>query len=243
MPRYPSRRYKARPVRRRKLMKRSRRYRTRKTPKHGGTFIVRKVQELISSVPTNIAGGYSFSVSNNSITLGTPVATPAIGLNTYDVPFTIKFRLDELTQSGELTGLFDRYKINSAMIKCSFNNYPGDVRIPLPYIDYLQDYDDAILPTVSGMREKMGVKSKYFSATRNTVTMGVRPRVATEVYGNGINTYYAVPRGSTWINSQYPGVEHYGIKGVIRNIYLPPTQSSSPMTWDISYGVALKDAQ
>lgn len=242
MPRRP-RAPASRPRRPRRALRRFRKMKRLIAPKNGGTFIVRKVQELISSVPTNIAGGYSISTSNNSIILGTPVATPAIALQTYDVPFTVKFRLDELTAYTELTSLFDRYKIVSAMVKCNFANYPADTRIPLPYIDYITDYDDASLPTVAGMREKMGVKSKYFSASRPRVTMGVRPRVAQEVFNNGVTTSYSVPRGGTWINAQYPGVEHYSIKGVIRQLYLPNVSGSSPMTWDISYGVALKDVQ
>lgn len=233
-----------RPRRPRRALRRYRKIKRLVAPKHGGTFLVRKVQELISSVPNGISPGqYTINTSNNSITLGVPVATPAVALNTYDVPFVVKFRLDELTAYTELTQLFDRYKIVSAMVKCNFINFPGDTRIPLPYIDYVTDYDDATLPTVSGMREKMGVKSKNFTASRTRVTMGVRPRVAQEVFNNGVTTSYAVPRGGTWINAQYPGVEHYAIKGIIRNLYLPATLGSAPMSWDISYGVALKDIQ
>jgi len=234
----------SRPRRPRRALRRYRKMKRLVAPKNGGTFLVRKVQELISSVPSTVSPGlYTINTSNNSVTLGTPVATPAIALNTYDVPFTVKFRLDELTAYTELTQLFDRYKIVSAMVKCNFANYPADNRITLPYIDYVTDYDDASLPTVSGMREKMGVKSKSFSASRPRITMGVRPRVAQEVFNNGVTTSYAVPRGGTWINAQYPGVEHYSIKGVIRNLYLPATQGAQPITWDISYGVALKDIQ
>lgn len=210
----------------------------------GGTFIVRKVQELISSCPNGLSPGqYTIGTSNNSVILGTPVLAPGTTLNTYDVPFSVKFRLDELTNSTELTNLFDRYKIVSAMVKCNFMNFPGDTRIPLPYIDYIQDYDDANLPTVASMREKMGTKSKTFTASRPRITMGVKPRVAQEIFNNGITTSYAVPRGSTWVNCAYPSVEHYAIKGVIRNLFLPATTGSAPISWDISYGVALKDAQ
>lgn len=238
------------PVRRRKYAKRARRPlrmrrpRVKRAPSSGGTFVVRKVQELLSSVPSAISpGNYTINTANNSITFGTPVAVPGIALNTYDVPFTIRFRLDELTQYGELTQLFDRYKITSCMVKCHYLNFPADSRIVLPYIDYIQDYDDANVLTISQMREKMGVRTKAFTTSKPVITMGVKPRVASEVFNNGITTAYSVPRGGTWINSQYPSVEHYAIKGILRNVYLPATSGASLISWDISYGVALKDVQ
>lgn len=221
----------------------TRRLRVKRGPSQGKMFVVRKVQELLSSVPSSVApGNYALNVTNNSITLGTPVAVPG-GLNMYDIPFTVRFRLDELTSYTELTSLFDRYKITGCLVKCHLLNFPADSRIVAPYIDYIQDYDDANTITVSQMREKMGVKTKAFTTAKPIVTMGVRPRVAQEIYSSGVSTAYAVPRGSTWINAQYPSVEHYAIKGILRNAYLPATAGALPISWDISYGVALKDAQ
>lgn len=217
--------------------------RYKKSPSQGRLFVVRKVQELHSSNSNLGAGSYIVQEGNNSITFGAPVATPAI-TGCYDVPFSIQFRLDELTSYVDLSSLFDRYRITSCKVKVQSTFFSsGQTTTPAPYIDYITDHDDATPPSVLTMREKMGVKTKYFSGTRPSITMGVKPVPAQLIYNSGAFNAYGVPRKSPFINMTNTGVPHYAIKGVIRNLYLPAATNSSPLTWDISYGVVCKDVQ
>lgn len=234
------------PKRKARAVRRPRYYRRRAlkrtAPKTGGMFVVRKVKELMTLNTLGTLGGYSVSSANNSITLGTPQVAPG-GTSVYDCPFTIQFRLDELENYTELTALFDQYKIVSCKIKVQSTFFSStQTSTPVPFIDYIQDHDDSTMPSISLMRQKMGVKTKYFGS-RSNVSLGVRPKAAQLLY-NGLTSGYAIPnRNGTWINASNPDVPHYSIKGIIRNVYLPAVANSSPLTWDISYGVALKDVQ
>lgn len=230
--------------RKRKLGPRRKRYgrRYKKSPATGRLFVVRKVQELHSSY--NSAGSptpYLMYEGNNSVTFGSPVSTNIPGC--YDVPFSIQFRLDELTSYTEFSTLFDRYRINSCKVKVQTTLATGtQVTTPPPFIDYITDHDDASLITPSEMREKMGVKTKYFTGARQAITMGCKPVPANLIYNSGVFNAYGVPKKSPFINMTNTGVPHYAIKGILRNIYLNEN-ASSPLTWDISYGVVLKDIQ
>lgn len=244
MPRlFRRRRYGLKP--RSKAVRRPRYYRRRllkRNPKHGGMFVVRKVKELMTLNTTGVLGGYSVSSANNTLSLGTPQAAPG-GSSIYDCPFTLTFRLDELENYTELTALFDQFKIVSAKIKVQSTFFAStQTSTPVPFIDYIQDYDDNTMPSISLMRQKMGVKTKYFGSKSN-VTMGVRPKPAQMLYNGALATGYAVPGRSVWINTSNSDVPHYSIKGVIRNLYLPASANVSPLTWDVSIGVALKDVQ
>lgn len=229
-----------------KATRRPRYYRRRamrRSGPKGSMFIVRKVKPLHTSNSLGVIGSYVVQEANNTLTLGIPIAQTG-GTGIYDVPFSLQFQLDELQSSVELTSLFDNYRIVSAKVKVQTTyTTANNVTTPQPYIDYVQDHDDAGVPTVSAMREKMGVRTKYFSSTRPSITMGVRPVPAGQLY-NGIATAgYATPKRSPFINMSTTSVPHYGIKGIIRNLYLPAQVNSSFLTWDVSLGVVCKDIQ
>lgn len=217
-------------------------------PRNGGFMVVRKLPIItLQSGAAGLAGNIFLSDPTSScLSLATPVATTVA--NTFDVPFSMKFRLDQLINVAELTNLADKYRIISVYIKLHYNNGAsptGTTTGPtgsLPWIEYIQDRDDANLPTLNVMREKMGVKRKYFSNSRPVLGMACYPVPATEVFQNGITTAYTVPSRAPYVNSTYPGVEHYGIKGVFHKLWLPSTVNSL-IDIDIGFKVALKDIQ
>lgn len=216
--------------------------RPRRQPSKGSLFVVRKVKELTSTT-NGVLGGYAIT-TNNSIVLGTPVAAPG-GTSLYDIPFSIIGRLDELDSYTELTNLFDQFKIAFIRVKVSAaGSTSTNGSFPVPYIDYITDHDDAAVPSVTLMRQKMGVKSRYFNASRPFVVMGCKPRTAVKgvLTAASGQTTNIIP-GPTWVNSVYPETEHYAIKGLLRNMYLPAAANNSVLTWDISLGVALKEVQ
>lgn len=209
--------------------------------RHGGTFIVRKAKEIVSS-GSGVLGGYTITGAQNAIVLGTPVSQPG-GNGLYDIPFAITARLDDVTNYSELTALYDRYKIVSMKVSVQGWNASNAPATPLPFVQYTQDYDSNVLPTISGFRERMGTKTKYFTANRPAITMGVRPKVAPEAYAAGGGVGFLIPRSQMWVNTLNTNVEHYGITGILRNVYLPAQLAASTLTWEVSYGIALRDVQ
>lgn len=215
----------------------------RRAAKHGSAFVVRKVRQIVTSNNLGVLGGYIVNgAATNTLALGTPTLVTG-ATNVYDCPFTLTFYLNELENYTDLTALADQFKIVSAKVKVQSTFFSSNqTSTPVPFIDYIQDYDDNTMPSISLMRQKMGVKSKYFGAKSN-ITMGVRPKPAQVLYNGALASGYAVPGRAIWINTSNNDVPHYSIKGIIRNLFLPATTNASPLTWDVSIGVALKDFQ
>lgn len=212
----------------------------------GGMFVVRKLPQFVTQNLLGAPGSYGVPAGQLStcLTVGTVTASPAGG-NIYDIPIALQFRMGDLVGSTEFQNVFDKYKITSAKIKVQTTlNTAQQNTVPIPFIDYVADKDDWTPTSVSDFREKMGVKSKYFSGSRPSITMGVKPVPAAEIYNSLTFTGYAVPGRAPFINMAYPDVPHYGIKAVLRNVYLPGLSTTeASLTWDVSLGLALKDVQ
>lgn len=181
--------------------------------------------------------------TSSCITLGTPVSVPGAIAGLYDVPFSMKFSLNQLTAFSEFTNLFDSYKINSVKVYLkAFYNTSAATSVGLPSIEYVTDHDDANVITPSQMRERVGSKHKWFNATRNVATMWVRPRVGNIVQSSAAlgTTALATGKRAQWIDSSTPGVEHYAIKGVIRNFYTSGSAGANQFQIDVVPNVSFK---
>lgn len=181
----------------------------------------------------------------NSIFFGTPVAAVSGVTGMYDVPFSVIARLDDTIGSGELTTLFDEYKIVGLTAKFQTTyTVAANTNQALPYIEFKRDVDDSSPPTISEMRQSGDVVTKYFSSSNVKVSMWARPRPSQVVYGNASQlSAYATGRTGTWVDCANPGVEHWAFKGIIRNWYLPSATNQSAITIDIQLAVATRGAQ
>lgn len=215
--------------------------------KSGLISIIRKTSAIVTnSTPGTVGSVNKTDPTGTCLNLGTPVYVPGT-VNCYDIPFSMVFRLDQLMNSSDITSLADQYKIVSAIVKlhANFNLAgTGPQTGAIPFLEYIQDHDDGTTPTLALLREKMGTKTKYFSASKPFIQMGVRPRIADTVYNNGTTpTAYAIPKPQ-WLNTTSPGVEHYGLKGVLHNVLLPGgADVASCFNWDVSLKVLAKDFQ
>lgn len=239
---------KRRLVRRKRLLRRRPlRLAPRRAPQ-GRFNITRKLSMIQTYSHPSVAGTMQLNdPSGTCLTLGSPVLVTGT-TTVYDIPFSMKFRLDQLMNSSDITNLADKYRINSVKVKVHANglttNYTGLSAAGQPWIEYIADHDDATVPSISQIREKMGVKTKYFSGVKAAVSMGVRPRVADTVFANGVSSGYAVNRFSQYINSTYPNVEHYAIKGVLHNVQLSGTANVVNLfDWDVTQFVTVADLQ
>lgn len=208
--------------------------------------LVRKTSQITTYSTPGAAGLINKNdPTGTCLSLGTPAYITGTD-NCYDIPFSMVFRLDQLMNSTDITNLADQYKIVSAIVKLHANwNLAGSSQTnAIPFVEYIQDHDDGAVPAISLIREKMGVKTKYFGTSRPFILMGVRPRFADTIFNNGLTSAYGVGSRKEWLNSQYPAVEHYAIKGVLHNVYLPGSGTGGTLfNWDVSLKVVAKDFQ
>lgn len=207
--------------------------------KHGVLSISRKLNAIKICQNTTAGNALVTDPTTSCLSVGAGVAVPGVNF-TYDVPFAMKFRLDQLINSSDITNLCDQYKIVSALVKihCNYNNTnTANNVLAQPWIEYTQDYDDAeVPPSVTLFRQKMGLKTKYFSASRPVIGMGVRPRIRLDVgrdYTTGTTALALVGNRKQWINSSFNDVDHFGIKGVIHNMFLPGGGSAVGSLFDV----------
>lgn len=207
---------------------------TRKTPR------IQIQSSNVAGTPTLVDG------TGSCVSLGTPEAVAGVS-NTWNIPFTMKFRLSQIISSTDITNLCDQYRLVSALVKVH-NNYnnvnTANNTLAQPYITYTQDYDDAVNLTVDQLREKMGVITKYFSASKPTIGMGVRPmaRADLDAGAGGVPAFAIRPK---WINCSYPNIDHFAIKGVLHNVFLAATPAPSGSLFDVevSLKILAKDFQ
>lgn len=245
--------YRKRNFRRRRLLKKrtfrpggKRTFMKYSKSKQGILKIVRKTPEIaVSSSATQAVATLFDPGVTNMLQLGAPVLSVGSS-NSYDIPFSMSFKLNQLINFGDITNLCDRYKIAGVYVRIYSNksNAQAGAAAGMPYIQHITDHDDSSVPSVATLREKMGVKLSTFKAGSSYIGIKCRPRVAQEVYQSSITTGYAVPNKSVWINSTYSGVEHFSIKGVISNMYLAAsTAGLESLKFDVAFSVLGKDFQ
>jgi len=216
--------------------------RRRRTRASGsGGFILKRKCAVFGVNRSASAGGIT-SGNTSLLNFGTPVAATNSINNFYDVPFCIQFRLDQLQGYTDIPNIADKYKIMRCNVSWRCGNNAGIAGSNMPWMEFVNDFDDNTTPGISNIREKMGVRSKGFNQ-QGMLSMSVSPRVADTVYGTASASAYSVPSKSLYINSSYTDTVHFGIKGVLRSVYLDGTNNSTAFTVDVGYTVHCKDLQ
>lgn len=239
---YKGRARRPRVYRRKRLGRSAMLYKRNKT---GIIKITRKMPEVVIK-STSLAGTVN-TVDPSSIgvlTTGTPVLSVG-SADSYDVPFSLTFKLNQLINHTDITGLCDRYKIINAYTRLYYNKSQAQAGAAagMPYVEFITDHDDGGLPSVASLREKMGVKLKTFKNASSYIGMKCQPKPSRELY-RALVTAYEVPAKAPFINSSYPDVEHYAIKGVLHNVYLAAnTDGRECFKFDVSLTVIGKDFQ
>lgn len=211
----------------------------------GYVYVNRKMPLCV--IKTDALAG-SFSVQDDGagtlVTLGTPA--PSLGLPSgwYDLPFSMTFSMNQVAGYTEFAALFDEYKIANAKVRISPNTNIAQAATSqnIPYIEWISDHDDSVVPTVFAFREKMGIHTKYFNSTTNSTTLNLRPRPVSQVYATP-TLGYSLASKSVWLDMNNTSVPHYAIKGVLRHVYSPGISSQSQITIDAQLGFGLKGIQ
>lgn len=231
-------------ARKRKVYRKRRYARKRASPPTGFVKIIRKTKEFsienssVVNTPVLCQDGGKNNYSGNILQIGNLQADAA---GTYAVPFSMQFSLDQMINYTDCTNIADQYKIKAIYVRVWFNgNQAGTAGFAsMPYLQYITDHDDAVVPTLSALREKMGVKMKTF---RNGGYIGIKLNPRTGVTQGGSSAPSLLAGG--WTNAAYPSILNYGIKGCVSNLNLPATASGQvAVKFDVAYHVLLKDLQ
>lgn len=211
----------------------------------GYISLVRKLPEIYVRNSAVAGVAQNNDPTTTCMALGTPIAD-AVG-GTYTVPFSMKFRLDQLINYTDITNIADQYKIKYVVVRMSYQSTQSSVNSLsiMPNVQWIQDHDDANVPvSINELREKMGVKFKTFGFNK-ICKIGVKPRIQDSNGGaGGVVQNALVSNKALWVNTQYPNTEHFGIKGLLSNVSLPVLSGGlTSFKFDVSVYLSAKDMQ
>lgn len=239
---------KAQKILRRRWAKRRLNKMVRYRPRTGQGYLklIRKLPEIAvtntgaGTVAVTDPTGSCVSITNLGLSLGASA-------NLYDIAFSMKFRLDQIINSGDITSFADKYRIKGAYVRVYYNNSNSSTGSlgGMPFLQYVTDHDDGVVPSsANALREKMGVKFKTFQNASSYIGIKVNPTPTRQVFATGILSGYEIPSKSVWLDCGTPNVEHYGIKGVISQLYLTaPASAQQMLKFDVALVVEAKDFQ
>lgn len=134
----------------------------------------------------------------------------------------------------EFSALFDYYRIRGVHIKVIYTNNVANSSsavgavaqpIALPTLQCVEDLDDGIAPLTDGeLLQRSGVKLLTLG-TNGPIDLFVQPRYADTILTDAAAQPAAVGNRSTWLDSNFPGVQHYGYKFHLTNWPATPLQA------------------
>lgn len=195
--------------------------------KTGFLTIRRRLPEMMIVNTTTVGLQNFIDPTGTCLYTGAPTLNQ---FNSYDIPFTLRFRLDQLINFTDITNLCDAYMLKYMKINLNYLSTQTSVGSSnvMPQCIWVQDHDDASVPTsINQIREKMSAKYRTFGNNR-PISIGVNPRLPDTVAD--VQNYFSnsgLPTKPQWLDTAKPGLEHFGIKGYLLNVQLPNVNSSS----------------
>lgn len=220
-----------------------RRRRIRRAPAVDGFTLTRSVPVMALKC---LISGAATSTNTDIFNVGAAISSPNALSSTYDVPFSFQFKLNQLQNYSEISNICDKYKIIRAQVLISgYNANPMGNAANLPYIEYEVDHNDASVPSISEIDQINRLKTRGFNQ-RGQMTLTCSTVPVDQVYNAAsVTSAYATPNRPQFIDSLYTGVPHYGIRGVIRNLFLNGSTSnnSSPLSIRVRMTVVARNLQ
>lgn len=190
------------------------------------------------NVPILSADGFQ------SAFFGSPVAgqLPA----TYNVTLSSQFKLECCLDYGDITSLFDRYKIVGVKLKVQYlQNAPtlaiGMSGAVLPTLVWAFDGDDAnVPPDVNTVRVKGYAKSKVLNANK-PFSIFIKPRLTKEIYNSPVTTGYSSEK-ACWLDCNSYSLPHFGVKMALLD-WVGDGETRNALRVEPTYYLALRDTQ
>lgn len=228
---------------RRKRVYRRRKVMRRQRNRLGYFKLVRRTAE--NTITNTNTLGIS-NLTGTVIAMGTPSTSTAALPGFYDIPCSAAFRLGDILNSGDITSLFDKYRMKWVKINiyCTSTTAAVTSLAQLPSMIYSIDEDDQSVPTVAALREKMGSKQRMFYPGKPISIFMRFPKVQRQLDTDSLISSGNEVARAPWINCSYSTVPHFGLKFALLDVNLNTTSTSyTKFKFDITYCVEAKDAQ
>lgn len=151
-------------------------------------------------------------------------------------PLSFEFMFNQMYTYSEFTSLFDKYRLDKAVVYIQMINNPdGSMNTNVsntynaqnwyPKLWYISDHDDSNTTTIAAIKERVGVKCCVLKP--NVVKkITVKPACAVQIYKTSVAAGYG-PRWGQFIDMANPDVPHYGLKTVVDLLGLDPVGTYS----------------
>jgi hypothetical protein len=163
---------------------------------------------------------------------------------TADIGYGFAFRLSDTPSFGELTNLFDAYKITLVEAIWELTSTSANVSgntVAFPTVLAYPDYDDATAPTtLAAVEQVQRMERLQFSSTRNQLKRSIVPRVLSPVVVTGGTTNNAAHKPNQWLDCSWSAVEHYGLKFWVKNY---STSFDNTIQLSFRYHITCRDAR
>jgi hypothetical protein len=188
----------------------------------------RKLNEVTLTLNTNVIPTTAVTIPTGAtgstpLLVGTPISE-ASGY-TYSVPFSTRISLDCAVNAGsDIQAYFREYRIRG--VKCEIlllngdSYYPGaQVSAVLPEVATYLDWFDAVPPaSVSDVEVRGDSRWRLLGGGRAHIINFV-PKPTPQYWDSATATAYPYfNRDDYWCNTKDSTMQHFGLKGIIRNL-------------------------
>lgn len=175
-------------------------------------------------------------------------------------PLSFEFALSNLYSYSEFTSLFDKYRLDRAVVYIQLVNNPNtslvtnvtggtNVNAATSYVNsnnfypkmwYIADHDDSATTTIAAIKERVGVKCCVLKP--NVVKkISIKPACSVQLYRTTTTTGYG-PKYGQFIDMAQADVPHYGLKCVFDPLGLDP-QGTYSFRYEWKLYFTCKDVQ
>lgn len=160
-------------------------------------------------------------------------------------PLSFEFALSNLYSYSEFTSLFDKYRLDKAVVYIQMISNPDstvktnntdNVTVNTgptgwntnnfyPKLWYIPDHDDAATTTIAAIKERVGVKCCVMKPNM-VKKITVKPACSVQLYRTATTTGYG-PKYGQFIDMAQSDVPHYGLKCVFDPLGLDPVGTYS----------------
>lgn len=150
--------------------------------------------------------------------------------------FAWTFNLHQVRNYTEFTNLFDQFRINKIILKFFLYSDPSAQTANTavyPRMWYCPDYDDDAPLTIDVLRERQKTRVAQLKPGR-PVKIRVTPASLAMMYGGVASTSY-MPVFKRWVDTNYGGTPHYGLKFAFEDGALQTWQVRVEAVYSVSF--------
>lgn len=148
--------------------------------------------------------------------------------------FALQFSLQDVSSESDFVQLYRWYKFGFVELTFTVTNTPVQTDFDTAsaphstmgnfsmWVD-LEDYDATAPADAATFLQRGNIKQLHFDMRKgNSIKLRLRPSVLGQVY-NTLTTSAFTRGGRPWLTTNYPGVPHYGVTGLIRGPIMAST--------------------